>query len=239
MLKKLKNVKIEDFANNVERNIFNVKYYFDKIFITFAIIFISFFLLDSIIEISNNYIKLFFLVTLLFFLIFIAYYYSKIARIKSKKIISSCNSKSPENSNHLINNSDELNDSSNYTIESSENINFEFQFDDDLKSKIKRTVDILNISNDKTSLALLFIYIHKINPKYKNKYQNYFNIDILKNIETLIEFTHFTPNHYSIVMRSICYFNDNNGKIKIVKEINKTSTYYPKYINIQETFDSI
>lgn len=67
MIQKLKNNKIEDFANNLERNIFNVKYYFDKIFILFAIILISFFLLDIIIEVSNIYIKLFFLVTLLFF----------------------------------------------------------------------------------------------------------------------------------------------------------------------------
>lgn len=88
-------------------------------------------------------------------------------------------------------------------------------------------------------MVLLLIYLHKILPKYKIKYQHYSNIAFLKNIDYLKNFVHFSNNHYGDVLNDLSDFKYKDAKCKMVKEIKLKSVYYEKNIEISKVFDTL
>lgn len=112
-------------------------------------------------------------------------------------------------------------------------------FADDLISKIHRTILTLNISTKRTCLAILYIYIHKINVNYKGNYNYSSNNEFVENVDDILKTTKFTPGHYGKVMNNLCLFYYDDTRSKIVKEININSMYYRRFLEIKEAFDNV
>ena len=106
-------------------------------------------------------------------------------------------------------------------------------FDDELKYKINKTIEEMNLV-DKNDLIILFSYVQKI--VLKNKISN---AKILKQIPIVFEIDMPTESYYSQITNNLFEWKDNNAKIKEVKNIFDKSSHYEKFNEIKIKFDSL